>query len=197
MRHVAAGTLHANPEEGHDMHVLFVCTGNICRSPTAERVTRAFAIKHGLSRLTASSAGTRAVVGYGMEPTAAEVLRTLGGDPKGFRARQLSPANVDDADLILTMTTRHRDKVLAASPRAMRRTFTLLEAGRLLAIPMAAETVVQRLAQARGQQTHGERVDDIVDPIGLDDGTFEAVGAQVVEALRPLLHALAEDPALR
>jgi len=197
MRHVAAGTLHANPEEGHDMHVLFVCTGNICRSPTAERVTRAFAVKHGLSRLTASSAGTRAVVGYGMEPTAAEVLRTLGGNPKGFRARQLSPANVDDADLILTMTTRHRDKVLAASPRAMRRTFTLLEAGRLLAIPMAAETVVQRLAQARGQQTHGERVDDIVDPIGLDDGTFEAVGAQVVEALRPLLHALAEDPALR
>ncbi len=179
------------------MHVLFVCTGNICRSPTAERVTRAFAVKHGLSRLTASSAGTRAVVGYGMEPTAAEVLRTLGGDPKGFRARQLSPANVDDADLILTMTTRHRDKVLAASPRAMRRTFTLLEAGRLLAIPMAAETVVQRLAQARGQQTHGERVDDIGDPIGLDDGTFEAVGAQVVEALRPLLHALAEDPALR
>ncbi len=143
------------------MHVLFVCTGNICRSPTAERVTRAFAVKHGLSRLTASSAGTRAVVGYGMEPTAAEVLRTLGGDPKGFRARQLSPANVDDADLILTMTTRHRDKVLAASPRAMRRTFTLLEAGRLLAIPMAAETVVQRLAQARGQQTHGERVDDM------------------------------------
>jgi len=197
MRHVAAGILHANPEEGHDMHVLFVCTGNICRSPTAERVTRAFAVKHGLSRLTASSAGTRAVVGYGMEPTAGEVLRTLGGDPKGFRARQLSPANVDDADLILTMTTRHRDKVLAASPRAMRRTFTLLEAGRLLAIPMAAETVVQRLAQARGQQTHGERVDDIVDPIGLDDGTFEAVGAQVVEALRPLLHALAEDPALR
>jgi len=197
MRHVAAGILHANPKEGHDMHVLFVCTGNICRSPTAERVTRAFAVKHGLSRLTASSAGTRAVVGYGMEPTAAEVLRTLGGDPKGFRARQLSPANVDDADLILTMTTRHRDKVLAASPRAMRRTFTLLEAGRLLAIPMAAETVVQRLAQARGQQTHGERVDDIVDPIGLDDGTFEAVGTQVVEALRPLLHALAEDPALR
>jgi len=197
MRHVAAGTLHANPEEGHDMHVLFVCTGNICRSPTAERVTRAFAVKHGLSRLTASSAGTRAVVGYGMEPTAAEVLRTLGGDPKGFRARQLSPANVDDADLILTMTTRHRDKVLAASPRAMRRTFTLLEAGRLLECLAGAETVAQRLAQARGQQTHGERVDDIVDPIGLDDGTFEAVGAQVVEALRPLLHALAEDPALR
>jgi len=177
------------------MHVLFVCTGNICRSPTAERLTRAFAETHGLSELTASSAGTRAVVGYGMEPTAAEVLRAMGGDPKGFRARQLCPAIVDDADLILTMTTRHRDRVLSESPRAMRRTFTLLEAGRLLTVPAEADTLVQRLALSRGQQARGERTDDIADPIGLDYGTFEAVGAQVAESLRPLVHALSEDPA--
>jgi len=64
------------------VHVLFVCTGNICRSPTAERLTCAFATEHGLG-LDASSAGTRAVIGYGMEPTAAEVLRSMGGDPEG------------------------------------------------------------------------------------------------------------------
>jgi protein-tyrosine phosphatase len=178
------------------MHLLFVCTGNICRSPTAERLTRAFAVNHGLSQLTASSAGTRAVVGYVMEPTAAEMLRRLGGDPKGFRARQLSPANVASADLILTMTTRHRDRVLSESPRAMRRTFTLLEAGRLLTVPVEAETMVQRLTQARGQQTCGERMDDIADPIGLEYATFEAIGSQVAEALRPLLGALREDPTL-
>ncbi len=136
------------------MHVLFVCTGNICRSPTAERLTCAFAAEHGLG-LNASSAGTRAVIGYGMEPTAAEVLRSMGGNPEGFRARQLSPAIVGDADLILTMTTRHRDRVLAESPQAMRRTFTLLEAGRLLAVPVGADTVAQRLAQAREQQYLG------------------------------------------
>ena len=41
--------------------MLFVCTGNICRSPTAERLARAFADEHGLGDLTASSAGSRAV----------------------------------------------------------------------------------------------------------------------------------------
>jgi len=182
-------------EWSSDVHVLFVCTGNICRSPTAECLTCAFAAEHGLG-LNASSAGTRAVIGYGMEPTAAEVLRSMGGDPEGFRARQLSPAIVGDADLILTMTTRHRDRVLAESPQAMRRTFTLLEARRLLTVPVGADTVAQRLAQARGQQPRGERVNDIADPIGLDYTTFEAVGAQVADALRPLLHAFAEDPAL-
>jgi len=176
------------------MHLLFVCTGNICRSPTAERLARAFAAEHGVDGLTASSAGTRAVSGYGMEPTAAEVLRSMGGDPKGFRARQLSTAMVDDADLVLTMTTRHRARVLTENPRAMRRTFTLLEAGRLLAVPVEAETVVQRLALARGQQPGGERIDDIADPIGLDYETFAAVGTQVAEALRPVLHALAAGP---
>jgi len=39
-------------------------------------------------------------------------------------------------------------------------------------------------------------VNDIAGPIGLDSATFEAVGAQVADALRPLLHAFAEDPAL-
>ncbi len=179
------------------MHVLFVCTGNICRSPTAERLTRAFADEHDLREVTASSAGTRAVVGYGMEPTAAEVLRAMGGDPTGFRARQLSPAIVDDADLILAMTTRHRDRVMSESPRAMRRTFTLLEAERLLTVPVEAETLFQRLALARGQQTHGERVDDIADPIGLHYATFAAIGAHVAQTLRPVLHALLDDPALR
>jgi len=78
----------------------------------------------------------------------------------------------------------------------MRRTVTLLEAGRLLTVPVEADTLAQQLAQARGQQPRGERVDDIADPIGLAYAAFEAVGAQVADALRPLLHAFAEDQAL-
>jgi len=72
-----------------------------------------------------------------------------------------------------------------------------LEAERLLTVPVEAETLVQRLALARGQQTHGERVDDIADPIGLHYATFAAIGAHVAQTLRPVLHALLDDPALR
>ena len=52
------------------MHVLVVCTGNICRLPTAERLLLARAAELGVASLTVGSAGTRAVVGYGMEATA-------------------------------------------------------------------------------------------------------------------------------
>ena len=86
--------------------VLVVCTGNVCRSPLAERVGQAH-----LSRvlpdpkvLRLDSAGTRAVVGSGMDPASARALQALGGDPADFRAQQLTDAIVGSADLTLTMT---------------------------------------------------------------------------------------------
>ena len=56
------------------MHVLFVCTGNICRSPTAERLAVAYAARHGIADFTSSSAGTHAVIGHPIHPDAAAVL---------------------------------------------------------------------------------------------------------------------------
>ena len=51
-----------------------VCTGNICRSPTAERLAAAYAVQNGNPDITASSAGTRAVIGHPIHPDAAVVL---------------------------------------------------------------------------------------------------------------------------
>ena len=172
------------------MHLLFVCTGNICRSPTAERLTRAYAAHHGLGQLTASSAGIRAVVGYGMEPTAAKMLRELGGDPTGFRARQLTPAMVDDAELVLAMSTRHRTRVLEQSPRAMRRTFTLREAATLLTVAAPATKLLARLAQARASSPVAPDALDITDPMGRDTEMFRSIGQQVATTLLPVLDAL-------
>src|SRR4051812_10984921 len=73
--------------------VLFVCTGNICRSPVAERVARAFldaALGAEAACIHLGSAGTRAVVGSGVHPDSAAVLAGLGGKPAGFAARQLT-----------------------------------------------------------------------------------------------------------
>ncbi len=172
------------------MHLLFVCTGNICRSPTAERLTRAYAEYHGLTELIASSAGIRAVVGYGMEPTAAEVLRELGGDPTGFHARPLSTAMVDDADLVLAMSTRHRARVLEQSPRAMRRTFTLREAATLVTVAAPGTALLPRLAQARASSPVASDVLDITDPMGRDAELFRSIGKLVATTLLPVLDAL-------
>ena len=113
------------------MHIVFVCTGNICRSPTAERLAIAYAGEHGIPDFTASSAGTRAVIGRPIHKDAAVVLEKLRGDASSFAARQLTYKVASSADLIVTMTRDHRDIVLEAAPRQIQRTFTLTEAARL------------------------------------------------------------------
>lgn len=166
------------------MRVLYICTGNICRSPTAERLTSAFAAESGRDDLTAHSAGTRAVVGHGVETTAAAVLQSLGGDADGFVARRISQPIVEDADLVITMTEKHRDAAIEAAPRMMHATFTLKEAARL-AEASGAETVAD-LAAARAQwPVPGP--EDIDDPIGRDEETFVTVGTEIAELLLPLL----------
>lgn len=120
--------------------VLMVCTGNICRSPMAERLALAR-----LTRLTeqaglsgaaepvvrVSSAGVRAWAGEPMDPHAAIVLAERGADCVGFRARPVTSTMVERADLVLCATRAHRAEVVTLAPRAVRRAFTLREFARL------------------------------------------------------------------
>ncbi|EOM75959.1 low molecular weight phosphatase family protein [Rhodococcus rhodnii] len=174
------------------MRVLFVCTGNICRSPSAERLLLAYARAEGIDLSgRVSSAGVRAVIGSAMEPTAADVLTRLGGDPSGFTARMFTPALARDADLVLTMTERQRDRVLAEAPRAMRRTFTFVEAARLVAATGASD--VATLAAARTTHRATASPEDVQDPMGREPAVFERVGAELADLttrILPLLRAV-------
>ena len=104
--------------------VLFVCIGNVCRSPVGERL---LAARLPADRFEVSSAGVGAMVGYAMSRYAAVELRSYGGDPTGFAARQLTPDILEQSDLVLTATRELRSQVLAEEPGALRRTFTILE----------------------------------------------------------------------
>ena len=166
------------------LHVVFVCTGNICRSPTAERLAVAQAERLGIADFTASSAGTHAAIGHSVHPDAAAVLTELGGDPAGFAARQLTPRIATDADLILTMTRAHRDAVLEIAPSKLRRTFTLSEASRLISEKNAR--AIADLATLRAHLDHSELI-DIPDPIGRGAEVFAEVGAQIAALMPPIL----------
>jgi protein-tyrosine phosphatase len=163
---------------------LFVCTGNICRSPTAERLAAAYATELEISDFIAGSAGTRAVINHPIHPDAAPVLEKLGGDASNFAARQLTPRIASDADLVLTMTQAHRAAVLELAPRQLRRTFTLIEAARL-----AAEFGPDDLSDLPRLRAHlpADEALDITDPIGQDPDVFSAVGSQIAELLPPVL----------
>ena len=169
------------------MHILFVCTGNICRSPTAERLAEtAWTAGPGdpAPGFRASSAGTRAVIGHPVHPEAARVLTDLGGDPADFAARQLTAKIAGDADLVLALTRAHRDGVLELAPRQLHRTFTLTEAAHLVTRFDPAD--VRELAALRPQLS-AEQSPDVPDPIGQNREVFDRVGAQIADLVTPIV----------
>ncbi len=95
-----------------------------------------------------SSAGTRALVGEPMQPISADIVRTFGGNPEGFAARQLTPKILRGVDLVLTMTSGHRGEVLQLDASLLKRTFTIREFARMLNVldQRAAENVSQPAA---------------------------------------------------
>jgi protein-tyrosine phosphatase len=166
------------------VHVLFVCTGNICRSPTAERLAAALGAQLQLPDFRASSAGTRAVIGHRIHDQAASVLEKLGGDASNFEARQINSRIASDADLVLAMTRAHREAVLELAPRQLHRTFTLSEAAHLLTRHHAQD--VAALAALRPLVSRHE-VSDVPDPIGQDPDVFATVGSRIADLLPPIL----------
>lgn len=104
--------------------VLFVCTANICRSPMAECILDALAQDRGFEVRT-SSAGTAALVGEPMDPSARRVLEEVGIYPNGHRARQVDAGMLEASDLVLAMTPEHARALLRLSPEAADRVYTL------------------------------------------------------------------------
>jgi protein-tyrosine phosphatase len=166
------------------MHILFVCTGNVCRSPMAERLAIAYGARSHIDDIRTSSAGTHALTGRPIQPYAARVLDELGGDTSHFAARQLTPTLAANADLVLTMTRAHRDDVLKVAPQQLHRTFTLSEAARL-ASEYGARSI-EDLAAFR-PQLPARGPSDIPDPMGQDKAFFAMVGAQIADLLPPVL----------
>ena len=103
-------------------NVLFVCVGNICRSPSAEVMLRQALAGKGIQ---VSSAGLGALVGHGIDATAQELLVEQGMDGLAHRARQIDDAILGAADLVLTMERKHVRRIAEIAPQASGKTFLL------------------------------------------------------------------------
>lgn len=95
------------------MHILFVCTGNTCRSPLAEAIAREVLKERGITAITVASAGTSAYDGAAASDGSLLVALEHGVDLGDHRARQLTSDLVRAADLILVMGPHHVDRVEA------------------------------------------------------------------------------------
>lgn len=100
--------------------ILTVCTGNICRSPTAERLLAQL-----LPNKTVTSAGVGALVDHEADETAMKVASDHGLSLAGHRARQLTREIARSADLILVMERSHLEAVTQMVPEARGKTFLL------------------------------------------------------------------------
>jgi protein-tyrosine phosphatase len=186
--------------------ILFVCTGNVCRSVIAERLAR-----HGIrsrlgdeaARFAVASAGTVGLDGSPMHGYTRQALTRLGADTDGFVGHQLAADDIDAADLILVACAEHRDEVLMMCPRASRRSYLLREFARLAVAvpPSGAKDAVQRVrdavadaARMRGRIPYVEpAADEIGDPAA-DAEAFLACAHAIDTALRPVLDLLCGGP---
>jgi protein-tyrosine phosphatase len=167
--------------------VLFVCIGNVCRSPVGERL---LAARLPADRFAVSSAGVGAMVGYAMSKYAAAELEGYGGSAKGFAARQLTPQMIDEADLVLTATRDLRSQVLAENPAALRRTFTILEFAALL--DMAEGSTAEELVRWAGahRSAAGNVEQDVPDPFRRGAEVHAAAAAAINEAVQRIAKGL-------
>ena len=142
--------------------VLFVCVGNVCRSPLGQHL---LASRVPAEEFEVTSAGVGALVGEPMSPEAAIHLEPYGVSADGFVSRQLTPDMVDESDLVLTATKAIRSRVLEDSPAAMRRTFTVLEFAALLDVVDKGGDPADLVARAAAERSRAVLDDyDIPDP---------------------------------
>ena len=184
---------------GDRFSVLFVCTGNICRSPTAERLLR-HALRdrlgdEGAASYDVTSAGVGALVDEPIQPHAAALLAGQGVEVEGFAARQLDADMLASTDLLLAMTREHRSVAATQMPQVVPRLFTLREFARLatagddqvavVADPVErARQLVKAAAGMRGLARPGKPADDDVpDPYGRPADAYRLPFALIAEAV--------------
>lgn len=101
------------------VRVIFVCWGNICRSPMAERVAQGWADRDGLDGLEFASAGVSSEeTGNPIDTRARAVLTRHGYRADGHRARRITASEIADADLVIGLEQLHLDRMRRLAPDA-------------------------------------------------------------------------------
>lgn len=169
---------------GNSYRILFVCTGNVCRSPFAQLLTQSLLAKwlppEDAALFSVRSAGTRAIVGAGMHPlTYGELARWGLRDVPGDRhfARQLDRTTLASADLVLTAERAHRSHVVALHPPALRTTFCLREFSRLLTSATVDPAWHNPVRRVRAAVAAAALERGMTPPVGIaDDSVPDPVG---------------------
>ena len=147
--------------------ILFVCTGNTCRSVMAEGLFKKILEEEALDEeMAVSSAGTSAFFSTPAAENAILALEELDIDIRDHKSTMLTDKLVYNADLILTMTKSHKDQILSMIPEAKEEVFTIIE-----------------------YASDGEK-GDILDPFGMDIETYRNCRDEIKNYLLKIIDKL-------
>ena len=150
--------------------VLFVCTGNTCRSPMAAAMLENLLPERVAGKVRIESAGISAATGQPASEGAMKVTGKRGMDLSGHSSRRLTEELVENADLILVMQEMHLREVRRLCPKRVEHTLLLTELGKI---------------------PGGDR-SGIADPFGGPDDVYEECFAQIEKNLQRGMEFLLE-----
>ncbi len=155
------------------MNILFVCTGNTCRSSMAEGILKFLLKENNIENINVSSAGLSAFEGQRANEKAIDVLINKGIDIKTHRSRQLTEEIIKTSDLILTMTDSHKKLITNTLPEYSHKIYTLREYA----------------LKVNSESTENTNI-DIDDPYGMDMKTYEETSNEITEQLVKIIKTI-------
>lgn len=154
--------------------ILFVCTGNTCRSVMAEYLLRHYANEADLE-LEVASAGLHAYTGDEASQHTVAVLKELGIDATGHRARKVSSYLLEEFDLILTMTNLHKVGIEELAPELTEQVFLL------------KEFTERNTLNKQDPIESIEKVNEILDPFGQSEEIYRQSREEIKSEIQILI----------